>query len=66
MAILGSVWPPHFPSSSLLVHNWYTLEACLALGLPFKCPRILLASFSFLFKFKIYRARLGLLPSQCH
>lgn len=26
---------------SPLIHNWCTLEACLALGLPFKCPRIL-------------------------
>lgn len=57
--------PPHFHSS--LFCNWCALEACLALGSPFKCPRIfLLASLSFLFKFKTHNARPRLLPSWCH
>ena len=68
MVILGSALAASFlllPFS--LFYNRCTLEACLALGLPFKCPTILLlASLSFLFKFKIHSAHPGLLPSQCY
>lgn len=67
-SVLGSRLAASFPLLPFsFFHSRCTPEACLALGSPSKCPRILLlASLSYLFKFKTHNACLGLLPLQCH